>query len=116
MFILYGFVVYMLVMKLKLLRKINKIEIVLWVIYFEIISNDIKIIRVIDNIIKMDDFDSNEWDYINIDVKKGKICFGKYYLMMFMLILLVSIFCFLLFWVFVLLEIKNKVFWNNLMY
>lgn len=116
MSILYGFVAYTLVTKLKPSRKINKTEIVSRTTHFEITSNDTKTTRVTDNTTKMDDFDSNEWDHTNIDAKKGKTRSGKHYSMMFMSISLVSILCLLPPWVFVLLETKNKAFWNNLTY
>lgn len=116
MSILYGFVAYTLVTKLKPSRKINKTEIVSRTTHFEITSNDTKTTRVTDNTTKMDDFDSNVWDHTTIDAKKGKTRSGKHYSMMFMSISLVSILCLLPPWVFVLLETKNKAFWNNLTY
>lgn len=116
MSILYGFVAYTLVTKLKPSRKINKTEIVSRSTHFEITSNDTKTTRVTDNTTKMDDFASNEWDHTIIDAKKVKTRSGKHYSMMFMSISLVSILCLLPPWVFVLLETKNKAFWNNLTY
>lgn len=122
MFFFYGFVGYILIIKMKLIRKEYEKVSELWVINLEFIGDEFKIIGIIDDIIDVEFWlDKNGGIFNKLEKKNEKkrnvkICIGKYYFLMFMLILLVSIFCFFLFWIFVLLEIKNKVFWNYLMY
>lgn len=120
MSILYGFVAYTLVTKLKPSRKMYKIETVSRTTNFEITDNDTKTTKTADNTteieLQMDELTNNVLDQKNIHVRKAKPRSGKHYSMMFMSISLVSILCFLPPWIFVLLETKNKAFWNHLTY
>lgn len=59
---------------------------------------------------------SNKLEKKNEKTRNAKTRTGKHYSLMFMLISLVSILCFFPPWIFVLLETKNKAFWNHLTY
>lgn len=59
---------------------------------------------------------SNKLEKKNEKTRNAKTRTGKQYSLMFMLISLVSILCFFPPWIFVLLETKNKAFWNHLTY